>query len=131
MASAKSISRSTATRPLLYPWKISDETIISAITCFDLHFVARTFIRLFSDGVDRDLIIVLFFREELRRRFVKAETTLFKVRYEMDAQTERKAFLDTHEFEWEKVARRAFVSLLALKRHDRSRKMKWISSRKS
>lgn len=60
----------------------------------------------------------MFFREELRRRFIKAETTLFKVRYEMDDKTERKAFLDTHEFEWEKVARRASMPLLALKHHD-------------
>ena len=55
----------------------------------------------FFDGVEREL----FLREELRRRFVKAETTLFKVRYEMDDKLERPAFLESQQFEWEKVAR--------------------------
>ncbi|KAG8217804.1 DNA primase, large subunit [Butyriboletus roseoflavus] len=41
--------------------------------------------------------------EELRRRFVKAETTLFKVRYEMDDKTELAAFLESQRFEWDKV----------------------------
>ncbi|KAI9571242.1 DNA primase, large subunit [Boletus coccyginus] len=41
--------------------------------------------------------------EELRRRFVKAEATLFRVRYETDDVAERVAFLATQKFEWEKV----------------------------
>ncbi|KAJ7470699.1 eukaryotic and archaeal DNA primase, large subunit-domain-containing protein [Mycena latifolia] len=38
--------------------------------------------------------------EELRRRFVKAETTLFKVRYESDDSTERELFLSSRDFNW-------------------------------
>ncbi|KAJ7709969.1 eukaryotic and archaeal DNA primase, large subunit-domain-containing protein [Mycena rosella] len=38
--------------------------------------------------------------EELRRRFVKAETTLFKVRYESDDSTEREQFLSSRDFNW-------------------------------
>ncbi|KAJ6496616.1 eukaryotic and archaeal DNA primase, large subunit-domain-containing protein [Mycena vitilis] len=38
--------------------------------------------------------------EELRRRFVKAETTLFKVRYETDDSTERESFLSSRDFNW-------------------------------
>ncbi|KAE9399311.1 hypothetical protein BT96DRAFT_965698 [Gymnopus androsaceus JB14] len=38
--------------------------------------------------------------EELRRRFVKAETTLFRVRYETDDSNERRAFLDSKDFNW-------------------------------
>ncbi|KAJ2936721.1 hypothetical protein H1R20_g374, partial [Candolleomyces eurysporus] len=36
--------------------------------------------------------------EDLRRRFVKAESTLFKVRYEDDAQADREAFLNSRDF---------------------------------
>jgi DNA primase large subunit len=45
-------------------------------------------------------------REELRRRFVKAETTLFRVRYESDDTNERKEFLDAQKFDWKKVNRK-------------------------
>ncbi|KAF8212305.1 eukaryotic and archaeal DNA primase, large subunit-domain-containing protein [Mycena galopus ATCC 62051] len=38
--------------------------------------------------------------EELRRRFVKAETTLFKMRYETDESKERESFLNTRDFNW-------------------------------
>ncbi|KAJ7097988.1 eukaryotic and archaeal DNA primase, large subunit-domain-containing protein [Mycena belliarum] len=38
--------------------------------------------------------------EELRRRFIKAETTLFKVRYETDDTTEREKFLSSRDFNW-------------------------------
>lgn len=62
--------------------------------------------------------LVVCFREELRRRFVKAETTLFKVRYDTDDKTERPAFLGSQQFEWEKVARRGPMSLFALKHHN-------------
>jgi DNA primase large subunit len=40
------------------------------------------------------------FSDELRRRFVKAETTLFKIRYETDDSTERESFLSTRDFNW-------------------------------
>ncbi|KAF7291069.1 Rsec15 protein [Mycena chlorophos] len=38
--------------------------------------------------------------EELRRRFVKAETTLFRIRYESEDSTERRSFLGSREFNW-------------------------------
>ncbi|KAJ7452489.1 eukaryotic and archaeal DNA primase, large subunit-domain-containing protein [Mycena galericulata] len=38
--------------------------------------------------------------EELRRRFVKAEMTLFKIRYESDASAEREFFLSSRDFHW-------------------------------
>ncbi|KAH9484214.1 DNA primase large subunit [Psilocybe cubensis] len=38
--------------------------------------------------------------EDLRRRFVKAETTLFKIRYDEDIATEREAFLNSRDFNW-------------------------------
>lgn len=38
--------------------------------------------------------------EELRRRFVEAELTLFKVRYENDGYSERESFLNSRDFNW-------------------------------
>ncbi|KDQ60698.1 hypothetical protein JAAARDRAFT_151308 [Jaapia argillacea MUCL 33604] len=38
--------------------------------------------------------------EELRRRFVKAEITLFRVRYESDDTKEREEFLSSRDFDW-------------------------------
>ncbi|THU99320.1 DNA primase large subunit [Dendrothele bispora CBS 962.96] len=38
--------------------------------------------------------------EELRRRFVKAESTLFRIRYENDDSMERQQFLDSRDFNW-------------------------------
>ncbi|TDL27346.1 DNA primase, large subunit [Rickenella mellea] len=38
--------------------------------------------------------------EELRRRFVKAEMTLFRIRYETDDSAEREDFLNTRDFGW-------------------------------
>ncbi|KAJ3726140.1 DNA primase large subunit [Lentinula raphanica] len=42
--------------------------------------------------------------EELRRRFIRAETTLFKVRFETDDSNERRAFLNSKEFNWISVS---------------------------
>lgn len=41
--------------------------------------------------------------EELRKRFVKAETTLFKVRYDTDKSEERRRFLNSRDFNWVEV----------------------------
>ena len=49
-------------------------------------------------------------REELRRRFVKAETTLFRVRLEKYDTQEKRKFLQSRDFGWETV--RAFVAPL-------------------
>lgn len=39
-------------------------------------------------------------REDLRRRFVKAETTLFKIRYEESDTKELMDFLNSRDFNW-------------------------------
>lgn len=39
-------------------------------------------------------------REDLRRRFIKAETSLFRVRYDTDDSKEREAFLKSRDFNW-------------------------------
>ncbi|KAH7923862.1 DNA primase large subunit [Leucogyrophana mollusca] len=41
--------------------------------------------------------------EELRRRFLKAETTLFRVRYDSDDRKERDGFLGSRSFDWIEV----------------------------
>ncbi|KAK7466967.1 DNA primase subunit pri2 [Stygiomarasmius scandens] len=41
--------------------------------------------------------------EELRRRFIKAESTLFRIRYESDDSKERQQFLDSRDFNWTMV----------------------------
>ncbi|KAJ7285907.1 eukaryotic and archaeal DNA primase, large subunit-domain-containing protein [Mycena rebaudengoi] len=70
-----------------------------------------------AHGVDRDsqrrvdhlghfVLRLAFCRsEELRRRFVKAETTLFRVRYETDDSKERELFLASRDFNWIAVDR--------------------------
>jgi hypothetical protein len=42
-------------------------------------------------------------REELRKRFVKAETALFRVRYDKDDTKERDEFLRSMRFDWSEV----------------------------
>ncbi len=42
--------------------------------------------------------------EELRRRFVKVETMLFKLRLEADDAREREAFLDSLQLDWRAVS---------------------------
>ncbi|PFH50650.1 hypothetical protein AMATHDRAFT_80700 [Amanita thiersii Skay4041] len=41
--------------------------------------------------------------EDLRRRFVKAETTLFKIRYNTEVIDARREFLNSRNFNWEQV----------------------------
>ena len=41
--------------------------------------------------------------EDLRRRFSRLETQLFKLRFQIDDARERRAFVDSLDFEWEKV----------------------------
>ena len=40
------------------------------------------------------------YREDLRRRFVKAETTLFKVRYDRERKENHQDFLESRNFDW-------------------------------
>ncbi len=42
-------------------------------------------------------------REDLRKRFVKAETTLFKLRYASEDSEEKAAFLNSRNFDWIQV----------------------------
>lgn len=39
-------------------------------------------------------------REELRARFLKAETSLFRIRWEADTTTARKEFVESLNFGW-------------------------------
>ena len=50
-------------------------------------------------------------REELRRRFVKAEMMLFRSRYETDDTKEREQFLESKSFGWSMVDRQEKLSL--------------------
>ena len=43
-------------------------------------------------------------REDLRRRFVKAETTLFKLRFDSEDTTEKMNFLNSRNFDWVMVS---------------------------
>ncbi|KAF8447622.1 DNA primase, large subunit [Boletus edulis BED1] len=57
-----------------------------------------------NDHIGHFVLRLAFCRsEELRRRFVKAETTLFRVRYDADSPTDRSAFLERQRFDWEKA----------------------------
>jgi DNA primase large subunit len=47
---------------------------------------------------------VLLSRQELRTRFIKAESTLFRIRFETDAADERHAFLNSLNFDWQSVS---------------------------
>lgn len=42
--------------------------------------------------------------EDLRRRFVRVETMLFKFRFQQDDLKERRAFVDSLNFDWETVS---------------------------
>jgi len=42
--------------------------------------------------------------EELRRRFVRAESMLFRMRFVTDTANERKEFVDSLDFDWENVS---------------------------
>ncbi|KAI0665152.1 DNA primase large subunit [Cubamyces menziesii] len=54
-----------------------------------------------KDHIGHFVLRLAFCRsEELRRRFVKAETTLFRVRWFTDDHAEREAFLRTRNFDW-------------------------------
>ncbi|EJU04562.1 DNA primase large subunit [Dacryopinax primogenitus] len=57
-----------------------------------------------KDQISHFVLRLAFCRsEELRRRFVKAETTLFRIRFADDDTRERAAFLDSIKLNWEKV----------------------------
>ncbi|EJF65965.1 DNA primase, large subunit [Dichomitus squalens LYAD-421 SS1] len=54
-----------------------------------------------KDHIGHFVLRLAFCRsEDLRRRFVKAETTLFKLRYQSDDHNEREKFLKSRDFDW-------------------------------
>ncbi|EIN07484.1 DNA primase large subunit [Punctularia strigosozonata HHB-11173 SS5] len=54
-----------------------------------------------KDHIGHFVLRLAFCRsEELRRRFLKAETTLFRVRFDEDDSKERESFLKTKEMNW-------------------------------
>jgi len=54
-----------------------------------------------KDHIGHFVLRLAFCRsEELRRRFIKAETALFRVRYESDDSKEREKFLNSRKFNW-------------------------------
>ncbi|KAF8894535.1 eukaryotic and archaeal DNA primase, large subunit-domain-containing protein [Infundibulicybe gibba] len=54
-----------------------------------------------NDHLSHFVLRLAFCRsEDLRRRFVKAETTLFKIRYDGDGQDDRSRFLESRKSNW-------------------------------
>ncbi|KAI0636857.1 DNA primase large subunit [Trametes polyzona] len=54
-----------------------------------------------KDHIGHFVLRLAFCRsEELRRRFVKAETTLFKIRFNGEDNVEREEFLNSRNFDW-------------------------------
>ncbi|KAL5511664.1 PRI2 [Sanghuangporus vaninii] len=59
-----------------------------------------------KDHISHFVLRLAFCRsEELRRRFVKAETSLFRVRYDMELSEDRKRFLESRNFGWVTLSR--------------------------
>ena len=56
-------------------------------------------------------------REELRKRYVKAETALFRVRYDGDDGKERDEFLKSMKFDWAKVCQGVSLRDPSLNQH--------------
>ncbi|KDN37374.1 DNA primase, large subunit, partial [Tilletiaria anomala UBC 951] len=58
-----------------------------------------------KDHISHFVLRLAFCRsEELRRRFVKAETMLFKLRFDADDTREREAFLNSLKLDWQPVS---------------------------
>jgi hypothetical protein len=68
------------------------------ISCLGWHFVDRMSVSVSTLFHCKPTISSR--REDLRRRFVKAETTLFRVRYLDATISERKDFLKSRDFDW-------------------------------
>ncbi|BFZ58191.1 DNA primase subunit pri2 [Savitreella phatthalungensis] len=49
--------------------------------------------------------------EELRSRFIRAETTLFKIRFQAEEATERQRFLYAQQLDWQVVSEEEFAEL--------------------
>lgn len=49
------------------------------------------------------LLLMMLYRDDLRRRFVKAESELFRFRYGTDVTDDRESFLKSQDFGWNMV----------------------------
>lgn len=56
----------------------------------------------------------LLFRQELRQRFMKAESTLFRIRFDTDSADERQRFLESLNFDWQPVRIPSSAAMAAL-----------------
>ncbi|KAI0709357.1 DNA primase large subunit [Earliella scabrosa] len=66
-----------------------------------------------KDHIGHFVLRLAFCRsEDLRKRFVKAETTLFKLRYETEDTVERAAFLNSRNFDWQQVSPEEVAELI-------------------
>jgi DNA primase large subunit len=69
--------------------------------------------------------------EDLRRRFIKSELTLFRMRYETDDTKEREAFLQSRSFNWIPVSNeekeKFRPQLVAANQHNKADE-RWVSS---
>ena len=70
-------------------------------------------------------------REDLRRRFVKAELALFKIRYDSDDRQERQEFLQAQNFDWQPVRTSTRGVKGVFDRKHRLIQKKWPSTRNS
>lgn len=80
-------------------WTHRERRTTSVILSLGLHFADRNYIA----ARHNCLSTPLFHREELRRRFVKAETMLFRIRFDEDISEDRESFLKSHKLGWELV----------------------------
>jgi hypothetical protein len=62
-----------------------------------LHFAARKHLIVLNKR------IINFYSDDLRRRFIKAESTLFKLRYDELSTDDRESFLVSRDFNWIQV----------------------------
>lgn len=79
---------------------LSEGRTLPDISCLDWRFADRALWL----SLPRLVAHLLFCREELRRRFVKAETTLFRVRYINTTISERREFHQSGDFDWTLVS---------------------------
>jgi hypothetical protein len=80
---------------------IKEGKISLDILCLGWHSVDRMCVSL---GLSLQQTIDCSLREELRRRFVKAETALFRIRYLDASEQERREFCRSRDFDWTQVS---------------------------
>ncbi|KAI0748238.1 DNA primase large subunit [Daedaleopsis nitida] len=79
-----------------------------------------------KDHIGHFVLRLAFCRsEDLRKRFVKAETTLFKLRYETDDSTEKAEFLSSRNFDWIQASPEELQDFVPSSNTERYYKVKW------